>query len=431
VAVLKPSSDSNINVEIWLPTAETWNGKFEAVGNGGWAGSIQGFANMQTALRAGYATAGGDTGHNAADGQNGAFALGHPEKVVDFGYRAIHEMAVQSKEFIKAFYGMSEKLSYFNGCSTGGRQALMTAQRYPEDFDAILAGAPANNQVYLHAADMSRMADIYKNPAGFLTEAKQALLAQAVLNACDALDGIKDNLVSNPLACKFDPGALLCKNGDADTCLTAPQVETAKRIHAPAKKADGELVFPGYAYGGETSYAVARGGTTPGALQMDTFRYLGHQDPNWDWKTFDLDKDIALANKNAGFINATETDLGKFKARGGKLLLYHGWADPAIPAENTVNYYQSVLARMGKGQDDWLRLYMVPGMGHCGGGTGPNQVDWFGTLEKWKEGNVTPAVTGSNAALGLTRPLCPHPQVAQYKGSGDPNAASSFECKAP
>ena len=432
VAVLKPSSDSNINVEVWMPAADKWNGKFQAEGNGGWAGSIQGFAQMQTAVRAGYATAGTDTGHT---GGNGSFAVGHPEQVVDFGYRAIHEMTVQSKALIKAFYGKSESLSYFVGCSTGGRQALMEAQRYPNDFDGIIAGAPANDHINLHAGDMSRQIDIFKDPAGFLTTAKRTTLATAVMNACDMLDGVKDNVISDPHQCKFDPAVLLCKGADSDSCLTAPQVKTAQRAYAPAKTSKGELLFPGYSYGGELSYAVLLGGTAPVQIGLDTCKFLAHQDANWDWHNFNIDTDPALAMKNAGsVINSTSPDLTKFKAHDGKLILYHGWADPAIQPEHTVLYYSSVLDKMGKKQDDWLRLFMVPGMGHCGGGApnSPNTMDWIGTLEAWKEkGKVPDQIMGSNAAAGLTRPLCPYPQVAKYKGTGDTNVAANFVCAQP
>jgi feruloyl esterase len=430
VAVLKPSADSLINMELWLPPDDKWNGKFQAVGNGGWAGSIQGLNNgMPAALRAGYATAGNDTGH---EGANGQFTMGHPEKVIDFAYRAMHEMTVQSKALIKAFYDQSPRLSYYNGCSTGGRQGLMAAQRYPEDFDGIIAGAPANDHLYLHAGDLSRMMAIYKDPEGFIPQAKQGVLAQSAMNACDALDGVKDNLITNPLACKFEPADLLCKAGDAPDCLTAKQVATAKTIYGAAKTSKGQLIFPGYAYGGENGYNMMRGGTAPGALQWDSYRYLAHQDPNWDWKNFNIDTDPALAKKNGGIIDAVDTDMSKFKAHGGKLLLYHGWADPAIQPEHTVNYYSSVITKMGKNQDNWMRLFMVPGMGHCGGGAGPNQIDWVGTLENWREKGEAPASIigrGTNAGAPMTRPLCPHPQIATYKGSGDMNNAANFICK--
>jgi len=450
VAVLKPSSDSLIKMELWLPPANAWNGKFEAVGNGGWAGSIQGLSSqpgatppMVLALRSGYATSGNDTGH---EGGNGLFTVGHPEKVTDFAYRAMHEMTVQSKALIKAFYDESPRLSYYNGCSTGGRQGLMSAQRYPEDFDAILAGAPANDHLYLHAGDMARMIDIFKDTEGLIPKAKQDILTKAVIGACDALDGVKDNLITNPMACKFDPAVLQCGSGEGADCLTSKQVATAKRLYAAARNSKGQLIFPGYAYGGEAAYNVMRGITAPGPntgvdtvaspvpgdLQLGTYRYLAHQDANWDWKTFEIDAETALAKKMGGIIDAVETDMSKFKNRGGKLLLYHGWADPAIQPEHTVNYYNSVLATMGKNQNNWMELFMVPGMGHCSGGAGPNQIDWMGALENWREKGQTPASIigkGKNGETPMTRPLCPHPQVATYKGSGDINDAASFACK--
>jgi feruloyl esterase len=429
VAVLKPSSDSLINMELWLPPSDKWNGKFQAIGNGGWAGSIQGLnGGMPAALRLGYATAGNDTGH---EGGNGTFALGHPEKLIDFAYRAMHEMTVQSKALIKAFYDQSARLSYYNGCSTGGRQGLMAAQRYPEDFDAIIAGAPANDHTFLHAGDIVRMTNIYKDPEGFIPPPKQAVLAQAVMNACDANDGVKDNLITNPRSCKFDPAVLRCKSDDAPDCLTPKQVATAKSVYEAAKTSKGELIFPGFSYGGESSYNVMRGGTAPGNLQLDTYK-LAHKDANWDWKTFNINTDTALVKKEIGFIDSVDPDMSKFKARGGKLLLYHGWSDPAIPAEHTVVYFDSVLAKMGRNQNDWMRLFMVPGMGHCGGGAGPNQIDWLTALENWREkGQAPDAIVGrgTNAGTPMTRPLCPHPQVATYKGSGDVNDAANFVCK--
>ena len=448
VAVLKPSSDSLINMELWLPPADKWNGKFEAVGNGGWAGGIQGLSAqpnqtpvMVTALKNGYATAGNDTGHQEA---NGKFTLGHPEKVIDFAYRAMHEMTVQAKALVKEFYDQGPRLSYYNGCSTGGRQGLMAAQRFPEDFDAILAGAPANDHLYLHAGDMVRIVDIFKDPENLIPKAKQEMLAKAVAGACDEMDGVKDNLITNPKSCKFDPAVLQCKSGDAADCLTPKQVATVKRLYAPVTNSKGELIFPGYAYGGETSYNMMRGllaapGDTdiakdpaPGDLQLGTFRYLAHQDEKWDWKAFNVDTDTALARKNGGFIDAIETDMSKFKNRGGKLLLYHGWSDPAIPAEHSVVYYNNVLKKMGKNQSNWMELFMVPGMGHCSGGAGPNQIDWMGALETWREKGETPASIIGKGKIGetpMTRPLCPYPQNATYKGSGDTNDAANFVCK--
>jgi len=429
VAVLRPSPDSQINMELWLPPANHWNGKFQMTGNGGWGGSIQGLESaMPEALRAGYATAGTDTGHRGG----GEFALGHPERVVDFAYRAVHEVAIQSKTLLKAFYDQSARYSYFNSCSGGGRQALMEAQRYPEDFDAIIAGAPANPQISLHAGNVARSVDILRDPEGFVPREKIVnVLAPAIMRACDAVDGVKDNLISNPMACKFDPSVMQCKSGDRPNCLTPRQVATVKRNYAAARTSKGELVFPGTSYGTGGAPSAMTGGSAPSDLPLDTFRYLGHQDRNWDWRKFDLDVDLALARKNAGFIDAG-ADLTAFKARGGRLLMYHGWADPLIEPEGSVVYYESVLAATGPGQDNWIRLFMVPGMGHCTGGNGPTNADWIGAMEKWREAGAAPdsiLASGSLSGRPVARPLCRYPQLATYKGKGDVYRAESFVCK--
>ena len=429
VAVLRPSADSQINMELWLPPSDKWNGKFQMAGNGGWGGSIQGLESaMPEALRLGYATAGTDTGHRGG----GEFALGHPERVIDFAYRAVHEVAVQSKVLVRNFYDQPPRLSYFNSCSGGGRQALMEAQRYPEDFDAIIAGAPANPQIALHAGTVARTSDILKDPQGFIPREKIVnVLGRAVMRACDAHDGVKDNLISNPMSCKFDPAVLLCKKGDRPDCLTAQQVATAKRYYAPTTTSKGERVFPGMSFGGEGAAQGMSGRTAPDALPLDTFRYIGHQDRNWDWRTFDIDSDLNLARKNAGFIDAG-ADLSAFKARGGKLLMYHGWSDPLIAPESSVIYRESVITAMGPNQDNWFRLFMVPGMGHCNGGNGPTNANWLATLELWREKATAPdsiIASGNLNGNPITRPLCPYPQLATYKGKGDVNKAENFVCK--
>ncbi len=429
--VLMPSSDSHIEMEVWMP-AENWNGKFEAVGNGGWAGSIT-FPAMASALKEGYATASNDTGHK---GQDPVFGLGHPEKMVDFSYRAVHEMTLKSKAIVTAHYGRAPKLSYWNGCSTGGRQGLMEAQRYPEDFDAVLAGAPANYQTHLHAWDMMVATGIRKDNEHFLTPAKLTMVNKAAVAACDALDGVKDGLLNDPRKCHFDPAVLLCKAGDRDDCLTAPQVEAVKLVYSSAKKKNGELIFPGKEPGGEAAWTGILGASpAPAALPEGSFKYATYQDANWDWHTFDLDRDTAAADEKFGFVNAPP-DLSAFKAHGGKLLLYHGWNDQAISPQNTVNYYSSVLKKMGSSkQDNWVRLFMVPGMQHCGGGPGPNQFNMMGALERWREANAAPdQITASHVAgnsVDMTRPLCPYPQVEQYKGTGSTSDAASFACKSP
>jgi feruloyl esterase len=434
-ATLTPSSDSDIKIEVWLPVAD-WNGKFLAVGNGGLAGTIS-YGWLASALQKGYATASTDTGHADA---NASFAIGHPEKVIDFAYRAIHEMAVQSKAIIATFYGRAPRLSYFTGCSTGGRQGLMEAQRYPEDFDGIIAGAPANDQTHLSAWRIAVEAKILQSPASVVPPAKLALLNRAVLAACDAIDGVTDGLLTDPRQCQFDPATLLCRGADADDCLTAKQMEAVKIGYAPARRTTGELVFPGLAPGGETGWAMLTGAKPePGSIDVGMFRFVAHEDSAWDWRTFDLDRDTSLIDKKAGFIDAVNPDLSAFRAHGGKLLIYHGWndggSDGAISPLNTVNYYASVLARMGSPQEDWLRLLMVPGMAHCGGGPGPAQVNWMAALEHWRESGIAPdrliASRVSDNHVNMTRPICSYPAVAKYNGVGSTNEAANFACKAP
>lgn len=425
-ATLKPSADSHIEMELWMPV-ENWNGKFLAVGNGGWAGNIETGA-VAAGLSRGYATASNDTGHKGA---SASFAVGHPEKVVDFGYRAMHEMAVQSKAIIQTFYKRGPQLSYYQGCSTGGRQGLMEAQRYPEDFDAIIAGAPVHNMIHLNMQSVARQVDVLREPSLLIPPDKMTVFVNAVLAACDQKDGVHDNIISDPQMCKFDPQSLICKAGGTANCLTAPQVESARRAYAPVKTRNGVLVYPGSSPGFETGYRMPAPGAPLNPLFADMPRYIGRQDANWDVMSFDLDADLALAKKNAGFIEATNPDLAKFKARGGKLLLYHGWADPGPAPENTISYVSAVANKLGGGkQDDWLRLFLMPGMGHCRGGAGPDQADFLAAIERWRELGGAPAqILASRAGQsGMTRPLCPYPQVAKYTGAGSTNDAKNFVC---
>jgi feruloyl esterase len=427
--VMKPSSDSLIDTAVFLPT-ENWNGKLQVVGNGGWAGSIS-YPQMAAALREGYAVASNDTGHRANDmGGGGMFGLGHPEKIVDFAYRAMHETVVKAKSITVAFYGKGPKYSYYNGCSTGGRQGLIEITKFPEDFDAATVGAPANPHVHLHAAGVERSLELMKNNAP-LTQAKVETLHNAVMDSCDALDGVKDGIISNPEKCHYDPTALLCKGADAPTCLTQAQLETVKIVFGDVKTKKGEVIWTGYPAGTELQVGSLRTvPTAPGGV-YDVIRVLGHQDKDYGWQNFDLDTEVPQADK-AG-IDVLTYDLSAFKAHGGKLLLYHGWADSTIPPGHTVLYYKEVLAKMGKKQDDWFKLYMEPGMAHCGGGPGPDQFNKMGVIERWREAGQAPEaiiashVTGST--VDMTRPLCPYPQVAAYKGAGSTNDAASFACK--
>jgi feruloyl esterase len=436
-ATLNPSTDSDIKIEVWMPLAH-WNDKFQAVGNGGWAGFVTygGIGRgMAEALKRGYATASTDTGHT---GNTAAPFLGHPEKLVDFGYRAVHEMTVAAKAIIDAFYGTRAKFSYWNGCSSGGRQGLMEAQRFPADYDGIIAGAPANPQTRLASWNVYVGQAALKNPANMIPATKYPMIHRAVLDACDALDGLKDGLIDDPTRCRFDFKTLQCTNQDSSSCLTVEQVELARTVTSPAVHSKtGEVIFPGLALGAELGWANKIGGPEPSPLGTDYFKYVVFRDVNWDWRTFDLDSAVALADRtDNGTTNAINADLAAFNRRGGKLLLYHGWSDQHFSALSTINYYTSVVEKMGSVQtSEWLRLFLAPGMGHCGGGEGPNAFDAVTALEQWVEHSSAPkqiiASHRTDGKVDRTRPLCPYPQVAKYKGSGSIDEAANFSCMSP
>jgi tannase/feruloyl esterase len=430
-ATLKPSADSVIDIEVWIPESASWNGKFQMVGNGGWAGVIS-YAAMATAVQEGYATASTDTGHK---GGNALFAIDHPEKLTDFAYRAVHETVVTAKAVMTKFYDRGPRLSYWNGCSTGGRQGLMSAQRYPEDFDAILAGAPANYQTHLHAWDLATSSPVLKDTAGAVPAAKLDLVNKAVLKACDAKDGVADGVLNDPMKCTFDVASLQCKAGDAENCLTTPQVAAMKRVYEPVKTSSGQVVFPGKAPGAESGFGAYIAGQNAPGISVGSFQ-VAYNDAKWDWRTFDVNKDLPIVDQKVGaIVNAVNPDLSKFKARGGKLLMYHGWNDTAISPGNAIDYYSSVQKKMGGKQDDFIRLFMAPGMNHCGGGPGPNLVNWMAALERWRESGVAPdridALRIGNNRVEVSRPLCAYPQVAVYNGKGTTNDAGNFSCKAP
>jgi feruloyl esterase len=429
-ATLTPTSDSDIKIEVWLP-ASRWNGKYQAVGNGGWAGVIS-YSAMAEALQGGYATASTDTGH---EGGRGTFALGHPEKLVDFAWRSEHEMTAKAKQVIEAFYGAGPKLSYWNGCSTGGRQGLKAAQMFPEDYNGIIAGAPANRTaISLWIADA-----VLKDPARYIPPAKYPVIHEAALAACDAGDGVKDGLIDDPRQCRFDPAVLQCKQGDGPSCLTAPQVAATKQIYSNAvnPRTKKEL-FASFVPGSELGWGIQAAGPEPSAAIYDQYRYVVFKDANWDWKTFDFDKDVVKGDLPENLImNATDPNMQKFFSRGGKLILYHGWSDSQVPPVNTIKYYDQVVAHLGGAAKatEHVRLFMAPGMGHCAGGEGPNTFDKVKALEDWVERGKAPArFEASHSASGRvdrTRPLCPYPQVARYSGAGSIDDAANFVCKAP
>ena len=431
-ATLTPTSDSDIGIEVWLPSSG-WNGKFQAVGNGGWAGSIS-YGALAQQLRRGYATASTDTGHV---GTSASFALGHREKLLDFGYRAVHEMTLKSKTIVAAFYGGAPRYSYWNGCSTGGRQALKEAQRYPADFDGIIAGAPANYRTHLQVGQIWTASATLKDPASYIPPAKYPLIHKAVLEACDALDGVKDGVIENPLRCHFDPKTIQCKGDDTSGCLTAPQMEAARKIYAGAvNPRTGLRIWPGVMPGSELGWGQTAGGPEPVIMAMEYFKYVVFENPDWDWKTFDFDTGTARTEKTEYGMDATDPNLKEFVGHGGKLILYHGWSDPLITPQNTINYYKSVMDTMGGPEKTgtFARLFMVPGMGHCGGGEGTDSFDMVGTIEQWVEKSKAPEqIVASHLTSGIagrTRPLCPYPLVAVWKGTGSTDSASNFVCAA-
>lgn len=422
VAVVStPATDSEIHFEVWLPVAEAWNGKFEGTGNGGYSGNLD-FAAMQKALSEGYSTAGSDTGHSGDDLK---FAVGHPSKIDDWGWRAVHTMTEDAKLIVRADYGKFAEHSYFTGCSTGGHQALMEAQRFPADYDGIVAGDPGNDRVHLNIGFLYSWLALYKDVASAVPAAKLGMINRAAIASCDAMDGVKDGLISEPLRCKFDPKELLCKAADSETCLTQPQVVAVQKIYDGAKNPrTGEQIFPGWVRGSELGWAGYFVGHAEPA-RVDFWRYWVFGDPAWDPRGFDFDKDVAWADSAMAAINAVNPDLKPFQARGGKLLMYSGWADPVVPPGDVVKYYD---AARGAG----VRLFMAPGMGHCGGGPGPSTFDALGALDKWVTGNAAPdkiiASHSSNGAVDRTRPLCPYPQIARWNGTGSSDDAKQFTC---
>ncbi len=453
--VIAPSSDSEIKFEVWLPASE-WNSKFHGVGNGGYAGSIN-FAGLADAVQHHYATASTDTGHEGGT-TAGEWALNHPEKIVDFGYRGIHETAVVAKALIASFYGEAPKRSYFNSCSNGGRQALMEAQRYPEDFDGILAGAPANYWTRLLSTAGAGMKALLAEAESYIPASKLPAIQAAALEQCDAKDGVKDGVIENPMACKFDPSVLLCKGADSDACLTTHQLSAFKSLQSGLVDGKGKQLFPALSPGGEAEnggwgpwvVGEAREKSSMVAFGTQFFKNMVYNDPNWNYKTFDVDRDLKAADdKLAKVLNSTDPDLTAFSKRGGKLLMYHGWADAAIPAVNAIHYYDSVVSKMGAAKAaEFVKLYMVPGMQHCGGGAGPNYFGQLGTpnsdrsrnidaaLEAWVEQGIAPdsiiatKFKGNDPKNGVerTRPLCVWPMTAKYKGSGSTDDAANFSC---
>lgn len=431
-AALRPSPDSDIKIEVWLPLSN-WNGKFLAVGNGGWAGSIS-YAAMATALKRGYATASTDTGHV---GNTAREVLDHPEKLVDYAFRSVHEMTVTAKSMTRSFYGSAPRFSYWNSCSTGGRQGLKEAQMFPADFDGIIAGAPAIDPVR-HAAGRMQVSHAVLNIASsYIPPSKYSMIHRAAIAACDAIDGLTDGLIDDPRSCTFDPGVLACRGEDSDSCLTAPQIDAARKILSPViEPRTGDVYLARLEPGAELGWGT-QAGPEPYGNSMEVLRYVVFKDPQWDWRKFNFTTDLGLLNEAGHLLKAYDPNLKPFASRGGKLLIYHGWSDPTLVPRVTIDYYTRVLETMGDAEKTsaWLRLFMVPGMQHCAGGDGPNTFDTVTALEQWVEqGKAPDRITASHSTNGRvdrTRPLCPYPQVARYTGTGSIDDAANFACKTP
>jgi feruloyl esterase len=450
VGVTQPA----VRFEVWLPS-ENWNGKFQLVGNGGTAGVIS-YAAMRNALTRGYATASTDTGHVSSGSFDSTWALGRPDLVADFGHRGTHVTAVNGKAITRAYYGERPKYSYYVGCSKGGQQGLMEAQRYPEDFDGLIAGDPANNWTRFYAgAHLWYSMATLKDPESYIPASKTAILGNATRAACDAIDGIVDGVIDDPRKCKFDPAVLACQAGqDPATCFTPKQVKAIKDIWSGVRGPDGEVVHPPLVPGAEDGPGGWAAWTTGAApftglhwLAADGFfKYMVFENPGYDPMTFNFGSDLLFALHQVGpSLDAVDPDLRKLQRRGSKLIVYHGWSDPDISALNSIDYFDSVVSFMSRRHEDrddarkrvndFFRLFMVPGMQHCSGGPGPNTFDMLTALENWVEkGKAPESVVASHLTAGVvdrTRPLCVYPKVAVYTGSGSTDDAANFKCRMP
>ena len=436
-ATLKPSNDSNIKMELWLPVAASWNGKFRGTGNGGLGGGATvGAGPLANGVRLGYATAGNNTGHEG----DSSYAMTHPEQIKDFGYRSAHEMTVVSKALIKAYYDATLKYSVMAESGGGTIAALSAAQRYPEDYDLI---AITGMSSYLSRHTFGQMWAWYathKDDASFIPPEKYPAIHEAALNACDAADGLKDGIIGNVEKCKFDPVVIQCKAAADAKCLTPPQVEAARKIYAgPVNPRTKEEIYSPMYPGSELGWAQLAGGAQPLGIPVDFFKYYVFKDPNWDYKTRQLnwDSDVALAERpEVAPVNAVDPDLRKFFARGGKLILVGGWNDTSVPPKVAVNYYKQVVSKVGsKAAQESMRFFMVPGMGHGGGTTGAENFNYdpLATIEQWKQtGKAPEELVVNHYKDGMQvgkRLVCQYPKIANYKGSGNTEDPASFVCK--
>jgi feruloyl esterase len=485
-ATLTPTADSAIQIEAWLPETN-WNGRFLGTGGGGYQGTIT-YSELANGILAGFAATNSDLGTGSSgcnplfcgsDGNKGnalavAFGdpanpstglFGHPERIKDFGYRAIHLMTVRGKEIVNAFYSHHANRAYFAGCSTGGQNALMEAQRFPDDYDGILAGAAAFNRTHLHMGALTLWQDANASATRFILPAQMPLINQAVIAQCVGQDGgaKTDQFLTDPRDCHFDPKVLQCKGGSVPpACLTPDQVTTMRKYYAGAiDPVTGDVINPGPARGSETDNVLALGLVFAEQLPEPAFDGLfywvygasfGIPTSATNFANFDFHHDIKTVDDQLeSVLNATSTDLSDFRGHGGKLLMYHGWADPLLPSQSSINYFNALVrdghpfAQPVRFDDDdlalkrtqtYARLFMVPGMYHCSGGPGPNVFDALTPLVSWVEhGDAPETIIATkfvhdtpSSGVQMTRPLCVFPDVAKYKGRGSTDVAANFFC---
>jgi len=449
-----PTSDSLINFEVWVPTDGSWNGKLVTTGNGGYSPALS-YGDMAYAMRQGYAVIGGDTGHQSTDPNEMFWGVGHPEKIADWGTRSIHAITAPGKTLIAALQSKAPSRAYYYGCSTGGHQGYAEIQQYPQDFDGVIAGAPGNNRIRLNVEFMHRFLSNRtpgNNTTLILPASKMAMVTSAAVAACDSLDGVSDGAMEDPRACtpaQFNVDSLLCTGADGPNCLTQPQIDVVKKIYAgPKNPRTGEQLYPGLTVGSESGWSSYWGVSEP--TRADFWRLWVFENPQWDWWTFDYDRDVTYADAKVGkLVDQRNPDISAFKARGGKAIVYQGWADPVVNPKDTIAYYNAVQTLQGsqKEMDSFFRLFLVPSMGHCGGGssatvfgnagTAPPTIDAahdvLKALDNWVDKGVAPdtivASKVANGAATRTRPLCPYPRKATYQGSGSTDDAANFSCR--
>ena len=433
--------EKEINFELLLP--DEWNGRFMMGGGGAYVGSIQNqalaYGAGPGALERGYATVGTDTGH-VSSMVDGSWALNNVERQEDFGHRAVHLTAVTAKAIIERYYARAPEYSYFVGCSRGGGQAMMETQRYPEDFDGLVAGAPAYDWTGFRGGQIRTLQTML--PDGdtqdpVLTDANLELLGTTIIAACDTRDGVADGILTDPRDCPFEPDDLKKCEGDAGAdCVTRKQLAAIKAIY-DAPTVDGRRIFAGFPYGGEHNprgWEAWMVGLTPSyAFAIDFYQNFVFSDPHWDYTRYDFanwKQDVA---KVSAMLDATSTDLSEFKKRGGRIIFWTGWSDHLITALGTVDYYDKLTAA-DPDADEYSRLYMLPGMFHCAGGPAPDRADWLEAIRAWVEDGKAPERLVSlqldeSGRVFRTRPICPYPQIASYRGKGNPADEASFACK--